>query len=106
MEDCTDHAGAEAHEEVLEVSPGRGAHRLLGGARELGQAVHKCPVTLTQLVTTPASSTTVPHYKHVITIKGNYTMAKQGKRHIRQELKTNPISCISCISHSINITIV
>ena len=44
------HPGPETHEEVLEVSPGRGAHRLLGGARELGQAVHKCPVTLTQLV--------------------------------------------------------
>ena len=48
--DTTHHPGSEAHEQVLEVSPGRGAHRLLLGAGELRQAVDEGPVTLAQLV--------------------------------------------------------
>jgi len=49
------HPGSEAHEQVLEVSPRRGAHRLLLGAGKLRQAVHEGPVTLAQLMRAQAA---------------------------------------------------
>ena len=53
----THHPGSEAHEQVLEVSPGRGAHRLLLGAGELRQTVDKGPIALAQLMGAQAALT-------------------------------------------------
>ena len=79
MEDCTDHAGAEAHEEVLEVSPGRGAHRLLGGAGELREAGHELAVTLAQLVAAARprpAPLPVPHCNH----QADHTTTRAGNK--------------------------
>ena len=59
--DDTHHSRAEAHEEVLEVPPGRLAHGLGVRAGVLGEAGDELSVALTQLVATPASSAAVPH---------------------------------------------
>jgi len=53
------HSSSETHEQILEISPGRFAHRLAVGTFIAGETGDKLSVALTQLVTAAVSSFSV-----------------------------------------------